>query len=88
MIPYVVVSLASGVLFGILDGVINANPLAVSLYEVYKPIARTTLNISGGILADLVYGFVLAGIFLLLYPSLPWENGLTLKPMPMGVLSL
>ncbi len=76
MAVYIIVSIASGILFGILDGLINANPVAVGLYEVYKPIARTSLNISGGILADLVYGFVLAAVFLLLFPSLPGDNGL------------
>ncbi len=76
MVTYIVVSIASGILFGIMDGFINANPVAVGLLEVYKPIARTSLNISGGVLADLVYGFVLAGVFLLLYPSLPGDNGL------------
>jgi hypothetical protein len=85
MATYIVVSLATGILFGILEGVINANPLAVGLYEVYKPIARTSLNISGGFVIDLVYGFVLAGIFLLLYPSLPGESGL-LKGIGYAVL--
>lgn len=73
---YVIVSLSSGVLFGILDGLINANPLAQRLYLVYKPIARDTINAPVGILIDLVYGFVLAGIFLLLYESLPGPSGL------------
>jgi hypothetical protein len=76
MVVYIVVSLASGILFGILDGLINANPVAVGLYAVYKPIARSSLNVMGGILTDLVYGFLLAGIFLLLYTSLPGGNGL------------
>gem|GEM_PF-6004375 len=34
MIGYIIVSIASGVLLGILDGVINANPLARRLYKV------------------------------------------------------
>ncbi len=76
MVVYIAVSLASGILFGILDGLMNANPIAIGLYAVYKPIARTTLNMMGGILADLVYGFLLAGIFLLLYASLPGDTGL------------
>ncbi len=76
MIGYLVVSVVSGILFGILDGVINANPLAQRLYEVYKPIARTSLNPVAGMAIDLVYGFVLAGVFLLLYKSLPGEAGL------------
>lgn len=85
MITYVVVSLVSGILFGILDGVINANPFAQRLYAAYKPIARTSLNPLPGIVIDLVYGFIMAGVFLLLYSSLPGETGL-LKGVTFGVL--
>jgi hypothetical protein len=76
MIGYIIVSIVSGILFGILDGVINANPLAQRLYEVFKPIARTSINPLAGIVIDLVYGFIMAGVFLLLYKSLPGETGL------------
>ncbi len=76
MIRYIIVSVVSGILFGILDGVIHANPLAQRLYEVYRPIARTSLNPLAGIVIDLVYGFILAGVFLLLYKSLPGETSL------------
>jgi hypothetical protein len=76
MINYIFVSLAGGVLFGIMDGVINANPLAQRLFEVYKPTARTVVNAPAGIVIDLVYGFVMAGVFLLLYKSLPGQTGL------------
>lgn len=76
MIGYIIVSIVSGIIFGILDGVINANPLAQRLYEVYKPIARTSINPFAGIVIDLVYGFVMAGVFLLLYKSLPGGTGL------------
>ena len=76
MIRYILVSVASGILFGILDALIHANPLAQRLYEVFKPIARTSLNPLAGILIDLAYGFVMAGVFLLLYKSLPGETGL------------
>lgn len=76
MARYIIVSIVSGILFGVLDGVIHANPLAQRLYEVYKPIARTSLNPLAGILIDLVYGFIMAGVFLLLYKSLPGETGL------------
>jgi hypothetical protein len=54
----------------------NANPLAQRLYEVYRPIARTSINPLAGIMIDLVYGFIIAGVFLLLYKSLPGETGL------------
>jgi hypothetical protein len=75
MIGYIIVSIISGILFGVLDGVINANPLAQRLYQVYKPIAKTSINPLAGIMIDLVYGFVMAGVFLL-YKSLPGETGL------------
>ena len=76
MVRYIIVSIVSGILFGVLDGLINANPLAQRLYEVYKPIARTSINPLAGIVIDLVYGFVLAAVFLLLYKSLPGATGL------------
>lgn len=73
---YLIVSIVSGILFAFLDGVINANPLAQRLYEVYKPLARTSINPAAGMAIDLAYGFIMAGVFLLLYPSLPGETGL------------
>jgi hypothetical protein len=78
---YIWVSITTGILFGVLDGVINANALAQRLYEAYKPIARTSVNALAGILIDLAYGFALAGLFLLLCRSLPgssgWKKGLS-----------
>ena len=85
MTTYILVSLASGILFGILDGVINANPVARRLFTVYKPIARTSLKVIPGIVIDLAYGFILAAVFLLLYTSLPGEGGL-LKGLCFAVL--
>jgi hypothetical protein len=76
MIGTIIVCIISGILFGTLDGLINANPMAVRLFEVYKPIARNSINVAAGVVIDLVYGFVMAGIFLLLYSSLPGEAGL------------
>ncbi len=73
---YLVVSLVGGILFGVLDGIINANPLAQRLYAVFRPLAKPSLNVIAGITIDIVYGFVLAGLFLLLYASLPGETGL------------
>jgi len=71
VIRYFLVSVISGLLFGVMDGVINANPLAKRLFEVYQPIARSKLNIQAGIIIDLMYGFALAGLFLLFNKSLP-----------------
>ena len=76
MLGYILVSIVSGILFAILDGVINANPLAQRLYAVYKPIARTSINPLAGMVIDLAYGFIMAGVFLLLYNNLPGETGL------------
>ncbi len=76
MITYLLISIVSGILFGVMDGLINANSLARRLYSVYKPIAKTSLNMPAGIIIDLLYGFVMAGIFLVLYTSLPGESGL------------
>jgi hypothetical protein len=85
MIGYIIISVISGILFGLLDGVINANPLAQRLYRVYKPIAKTSINPLAGIVIDLVYGFAMAGVFLLLYNSLPGETGL-IKGVSFAVL--
>ncbi len=76
MTSYLIVSVVSGILFGVLDGLINANPFAIGLYEAYKPIAKTSVNMPAGMVIDLIYGFVMAGVFLLLYASLPGETGL------------
>jgi hypothetical protein len=76
MTTYIIVSISSGIAFAVLDGLINANPLATRLFEIYKPIAKTSVNFVTGMTIDLVYGFILAALFLLLYPSLPGEAGL------------
>jgi hypothetical protein len=86
LITFTLVSLISGVLFGVLDGLINANPLAVRLYEAYKPIAKASVNFIAGIVIDLAYGFILAGLFLLLYPALPGASGLA-KGVSYGLLA-
>jgi hypothetical protein len=82
---YILISVISGIVFGVLDGIINANPLAQRLMAVYQPIARQSINMVAGILIDLVYGFVLAGLFLLLYNSLPGEYGF-LKGLSFGLI--
>ena len=76
MTGYFILSIISGILFAILDGVINANPLAKKYYAIYQPIAKTSLNPVAGMLIDLLFGFIMAGIFILLYNSLPGETGL------------
>lgn len=73
---YVIISVLSGILFAILDGLINANPLAQKLMTFYKPIAKTSMNIYAGIAIDLFYGFAMCAIFLMIFNSLPTGNGL------------
>ena len=85
MTSYVVISLVSGLLFGVLDGFINANPLAVRLYQVYKPIARDSVNMVVGFGIDILYGFLLSALFLTLYQTLPGTTGL-LKGLSFGIL--
>jgi hypothetical protein len=68
---YIIVALSSGVLFGVLDALINANPLAQGLLAPFSSIAREKVNVIAGVFIDLIYGFVMAGIFLLIYPGLP-----------------
>jgi hypothetical protein len=75
MLRYLIVGLGGGVLFGIMDGLINGNSLAQKLYATFDPVLKKAVNIPAGIVIDLIYGFVLAGIFLLLYQSLPGDSG-------------
>lgn len=85
MLRYVVVSVFGGVILGFLDGLINANPYSQKLFEVYKPIAKSSVNIVLGFGIDILYGFVMAGLFLLLYKSLPGEIML-LKGLSFGLI--
>ncbi len=86
MLEYFFASILGGVLFGLMDGIINANPLARELFQVYTPIARKSINFIAGIAIDLVYVFIMAGIFLLLYASLPGTVGVV-KGISFGVLA-
>jgi hypothetical protein len=85
MTTYILISIVGGILFGVLDGLINANPVAQRLHAVYKPIAKTSLNVVAGVVIDLAYGFILAAVFLLLYSSLPGEAGI-LKGLSFAIL--
>ncbi|MFC2082417.1 hypothetical protein ACFLSG_00055 [Candidatus Bipolaricaulota bacterium] len=76
MTRFILVSVGSGILFGLMDGVINANPFARRLFKVFDPIARKTINVPAGLVIDLIYGFALAGGFLLLRASLPGDSGM------------
>lgn len=84
MIRFIITAILTGLLFGILDGLINGNPFAAKLMECYKPIARQSINIPAGLIIDLIYGFAISGLFLLLFPVLPTEIGL-IKGIVFGV---
>ena len=71
------VGLGAGVVFLVLDGILNGNPLAQRLYAPYLPFARSSVNAVAGSLIDLVYGVVLAWLFVRLRPSLPGRTWLT-----------
>ena len=76
IVRYVFVGITSGLLFGIMDGLINANPIAERLYEFNLPIRRRSVDIIAGVAIDLAYGFILMAVFLILYRSLPGRVGL------------
>ena len=75
MTRYIWVSIVAGVLFAVMDGFLNANPLAQRLYAIYRPITRASVNAAAGVAIDLAFGFALGGIFLLIYPALPGSTG-------------
>ncbi len=85
MLRYIIVSLVTGLLFGMMDGLINGNPFAVKLMECYKPIARLQINIPAGIIIDLLYGFAITGIFFIIMPALPGNSGF-IKGLSYGLL--
>ena len=79
------VSISSGLILGLLDGLINANPYAQKLFEVYKPIAKSSVNIVLGFGIDILYGFVMTCLFFLLYKSLPGQTAI-LKGFGYGLI--
>jgi hypothetical protein len=83
---YIGVSLGAGILFGVLDGFINMLPPARRLFGAYGPVIRPSVNVAAGVIIDLAYGFVMAGLFLLLYRSLPGAAGWT-KGLSFGLLA-
>lgn len=80
------VSVSSGLILGFLDGLIYANSYAQKLFEVYKPIAKSSVNIVLGFGIDILYGFAMTGLFLLLYNSLPGET-VILKGLSFGLIA-
>jgi len=84
MLRFIISALLTGILFGTMDGLINGNPFAVKLMECYQPIARQSINIPAGLVIDLVYGFIISGIFLLIMPVLPTDYGI-IKGLTFGL---
>lgn len=66
-----VIGLGGGLLFVLMDALINANPVAQRLYTVFRPIARESVNAPLGLMFDVLSGTVMALIFLWLTPILP-----------------
>ncbi|MDP1725986.1 MAG: hypothetical protein Q8M15_04325 [Bacteroidota bacterium] len=73
---FIITAVLTGLLFGLMDGLINANPFAVKLMECYKPIAKQSINVLMGLGIDLLYGFIISSIFILIKPALPSEIGI------------
>jgi len=85
MTRYLFASILTGVLFGIMDGIIHGNAFAKRLYAIYEPISKKSISIAAGIIIDLSYGFIIAGVFLLLYKSLPGRSWI-LKGLSFSIL--
>jgi hypothetical protein len=71
MVTFLIAGLAAGLIFVLMDFVLNVNPLAMRLSEPFRPIARTRMPLAGAVIIDLLCGLAMAGIFLLLRPALP-----------------
>ena len=76
MARFILTAVLTGLLFALMDGLINANPYAINLMEVYKPIAKQSVNIPMGLVIDLFYGFIISFIFIIIRPALPTESGI------------
>jgi len=85
MLRQIVVGLAAGMAFLVLDGLTNANPLAQEVYAAYRPIARSSVNAVAGSVVDLAYGLILVALFVTLRHCLPGRTGLV-KGMSFGAM--
>ena len=68
---FLFVGVGGGLLFAVLDGLLNGNPLAGRVLAYLKPIARERIRIAAGVALDLLWGFAMAAIYLLVRSSLP-----------------
>ena len=71
MLTYLIVGIAGGIIFVILDFVLNVNPLAQRLSEPYRPLARKAMPLAAAVAIDILSSMAMAGTFLLLRPSFP-----------------
>jgi len=85
MLRQVGAGIAAGVAFLVLDGLLNANPVAQRVYAAYHPIARSSVNAVAGSLVDLVYGLVLVALFLTLRHCLPGRTN-PMKGLSFGAI--
>jgi hypothetical protein len=76
MTRYILASLGVGLLFVLLDGLLNVNPLAQRAHKAYSAIARKSMNLALAVAIDLAYGFIIAALYLILYRALPGAPGL------------
>ena len=79
------VGLAAGLIFAVMDGLLNANPAAQRLYAVYRTIARESVNAALGLTFDLASGIVMAFLFVALAPALP--GGWAHRGMAFGLIA-
>ena len=75
MVTYLGVGIGSGLLFAVLDGAANANPLARRLYSVYGTLAKERVNVPVGFAIDIAYGLAMAALFKTLHGCLPGDIG-------------
>jgi len=85
MLRQILVGLIAGVAFLILDGALNANPMAQRLYAAYQPIARQSVNALAGSAIDLAFGVLLAALFSTLRTSLPGRTRVA-KALSFGLI--
>jgi hypothetical protein len=85
MLRQILVGVLAGVAFLVLDGVLNANPVAQQLYAAYQPVARPSVNALAGSVVDLTYGMILAFLFATLRTSLPGRTSL-MKALSFGLM--
>ena len=83
-IRILLVGIGAGVVFAILDGLLNANPFAQRVYAAFRPIARQSVNAPLGLAFDIVSGIVMAMLFAALLPALP--GGPITKGLAFGVM--